>query len=216
MEFTTPKGTVLQLQNIKGKWYLNAAARIVWFREEHPDWCIQTTPVTLNEKLAIFRCDITNGSHSLVAQAHKHETPQGFSDYIEKAETGAIARAIALCGLGTLNAMDIDEGTERLADSPQPNKSFQTYAPKKEIAYVNGDPGEYVILIGKKDGDCFNKKIKTVEINQLSALLDWAYEKFGDNLNNAPVHVKEYAVNAEAFLLQLEKDSIKNLGEIPS
>ena len=41
----------------------------------------------------------------------------GFPDYIEKAETGAIGRALAMCGYGTLQAPEFDE-QDRLADAP--------------------------------------------------------------------------------------------------
>jgi hypothetical protein len=41
----------------------------------------------------------------------------GFPDYIEKAETGAIGRALAMCGYGTLQAPEFDE-QDRLADMP--------------------------------------------------------------------------------------------------
>jgi hypothetical protein len=40
-----------------------------------------------------------------------------FSVYIEKAETGAIGRVLALCGYGTLQAPEFDE-QDRLADAP--------------------------------------------------------------------------------------------------
>jgi hypothetical protein len=40
-----------------------------------------------------------------------------FADYIEKIETGSVERELAMCGYGTLQAPEFDEG-ERLADSP--------------------------------------------------------------------------------------------------
>jgi hypothetical protein len=53
----------------------------------------------------------------VIATARKKETEIGFPDYIEKAETGAIGRALAMCGYGTLQAPEFDEG-ERIADAP--------------------------------------------------------------------------------------------------
>jgi hypothetical protein len=55
----------------------------------------------------------------VIATSHKHESAAGFGDYREKAETGAIGRALALCGYGTQFAPEFDE-EERLADSPMP------------------------------------------------------------------------------------------------
>jgi hypothetical protein len=40
-----------------------------------------------------------------------------FYDYIEKAETGAIGRVLAMCGYGTLQAPEFDE-QDRLVDAP--------------------------------------------------------------------------------------------------
>jgi hypothetical protein len=54
---------------------------------------------------------------TVIATARKKETEIGFPDYIEKAETGAIGRALAMCGYGTLQALECDE-QDRLADAP--------------------------------------------------------------------------------------------------
>jgi hypothetical protein len=53
----------------------------------------------------------------VIATARKKETEVGFPDYIEKAETGAVGRALAMCRYGTLQAPEFDEG-ERLSDAP--------------------------------------------------------------------------------------------------
>ena len=53
---------------------------------------------------------------TVITTARKKETEAGFPDYIEKAETGAIGRALAMCGYGTLQAPEFDE-QERLADA---------------------------------------------------------------------------------------------------
>ena len=54
---------------------------------------------------------------TVIATARKKETQAGFPDYIEKAETGAIGSALAMCGYGTLQAPEFDE-QDRLADAP--------------------------------------------------------------------------------------------------
>jgi hypothetical protein len=50
----------------------------------------------------------------------KTEYSERFLDFVEKAETGAIARALAVAGYGTEAALDLDEGVEegRIADAP--------------------------------------------------------------------------------------------------
>ena len=111
-------GTELPLMNIKGKPYLQVAHRLVWFRKERPGWTIKTKIYKLVDKAVIVKATIKNKDR-IIAQAHKKETKEGFADYIEKAETGAIGRALAMCGYGTQFEPEFDEG-DRLADAPMP------------------------------------------------------------------------------------------------
>ncbi len=106
-----------------GRTYLPVSARIVWFREEHPDWTIETEAVEINheKQYAIFRARISDADGRLMATGTKKEDVKGFGDYIEKAETGSVGRALALCGFGTQFSPELDESTGgRFADSPQP------------------------------------------------------------------------------------------------
>ena len=97
--------------------YLPVAARIFWFSRDHPDWSIVTKAVKLADKAVIMKAFITDPSGRIIAKARKKETEMGFFDYIEKAETGAVGRALAMCGYGTLQAPEFDE-RDRLADAP--------------------------------------------------------------------------------------------------
>jgi hypothetical protein len=51
------------------------------------------------------------------ASRNKKKSKVGFPDYIEKAETGVIGKALAMCRYGTLQAPEFDE-QDRLADAP--------------------------------------------------------------------------------------------------
>lgn len=124
--FKTPKGTELPLLDLRGKPYLQVAHRLVWMREEHSDWQIKTAVTyDLEKRWAIGHATITDGSGRALATAHKFEDAKGFQDYIEKSETGAIGRALALCGYGTQFAPEFDEA-ERVVDSPVVNKPSKT------------------------------------------------------------------------------------------
>jgi hypothetical protein len=103
--------------DLRGKPYLQVAHRLVWFREEHPTWGIETEQLTIDENRALFLARIKDETGRLIANATKQETANDFPDFIEKAETGAIGRALALCGYGTQFAPELEEGN-RLADSP--------------------------------------------------------------------------------------------------
>ena len=96
--------------------YLPVAARIAWFRREHHFWSIVTDVEQLADKAVVMKATIKDNWGNVIATARKKETEAGFPDYIEKAETGAIGRALAMCGYGTLQAPEFDE-QDRLADS---------------------------------------------------------------------------------------------------
>jgi hypothetical protein len=76
--------------------YLLVAARIAWFRREHPLWSIITEVEQLANKAVVMKATIKDMLGTVIATARKKETETGFPDYIEKAETGAIGRALAI------------------------------------------------------------------------------------------------------------------------
>lgn len=81
--------------------------------------------VTEAKRFAIIQAQIFNDQGVCIAMATKREQyaesmkdKTGFPDYLEKAETGAIGRALAIAGYGTQFAtQELDEG-QRLADAP--------------------------------------------------------------------------------------------------
>ena len=105
------------LTKLKGKDYLEAKWRLVWLRDEHPDAMIETQHIELSDEHAIFRAVVTFKEGG-GASGYGSETKRDFGDYIEKAETKAIARALAAAGYGTqFTGDELAEG-ERIVDSP--------------------------------------------------------------------------------------------------
>ena len=136
---TTKKGTKLPLLSLKGKDYMMVAYRILWFREENPLGVIETEALKLEEKSAVFKATIKipkeDGELVALSTATKHENKEGFPDFIEKAETGSIGRALALAGYGTQFSLpELDEG-ERLADSPLTSVSSVSSVPKTKTSF---------------------------------------------------------------------------------
>lgn len=119
--FVTPKGTQLPLLKLQGKDYLQVMHRLLWFREDHPDWNISSFIIESNDKYAVCRTIITDSDQRPIAQSHGREDYGHFKDYIEKAETKSVGRALGICGYGTQFAQELDE-EHRIVDSPAPNK----------------------------------------------------------------------------------------------
>lgn len=114
--FKTKLGTEIPIMDLKGKDYIQVAHRVVWFREEHPKGLISTSMIKLETDYAIFKSEICVDD-TILSTAHGREDSKHFIDFIEKAETKAIGRALALCGYGTAHAPEFDE-KERIVDSP--------------------------------------------------------------------------------------------------
>ena len=128
--FKTPKGTELPFLNLKGKDYLQVAHRLVWFREDHPNWSIGTHIMETNERFTIAQVVIKNESGFLISMAHKKETIEDFKDHLEKSETAALGRALAMAGYGTQFAQELEED-HRIVDAPLPPRSYSpSVAPK--------------------------------------------------------------------------------------
>ncbi len=91
--------------------YLDVKWRLVWLRSEHPDAHVITDMISNDNNAAVFRAEVTlpNGGR---ATGYGSEARADFTDYIEKAETKAIGRALAALGYGTQFALDFDTAEE--------------------------------------------------------------------------------------------------------
>ncbi len=123
--------------------YLNVQWRLVWFREQCPEGTIDTEELCVDldrevekevqvwnqqkrvsEKVtktakgyARYKAIVTDGKGGR-ATGTKTETAVDFPDFCEKAETGAVGRALAALGYGTQFAPEFDEGEHRIVDTP--------------------------------------------------------------------------------------------------
>jgi len=107
------------LTKVGGSDYLEVKWRLVWLRDSHPDASVATELVSHEGSFAIFRAavSIPNGG---TATGWGSEGVDDFRDYIEKAETKAIGRALAALGFGTQFCPDFEFGAKagKVVDAP--------------------------------------------------------------------------------------------------
>jgi hypothetical protein len=140
------------LMDLKGKKYLEVKWRLVWFREDKPNWCIDTKLEQVDMNHAVFSAKIYDESGVQKSAGYGSESIKDFHDYIEKAETKAVGRALAMLGYGTQFAPELEEG-DRIVDSPVEVKvKMETF--DDAVGYVFGFgkyEGETLGDIWKKD-----------------------------------------------------------------
>jgi hypothetical protein len=138
-----PNSHMMQIKNRQGSSdYLPVQWRLVWFREACPQGEIETELITLDldreteeegyvwnndtrrsEKVikrangyALFKATVRDGKGG-IATGYKSEKAASFSEFAEKAETGAVGRALAMLGYGTQFAPELNE-EHRIVDAP--------------------------------------------------------------------------------------------------
>ncbi len=127
------------LIDLKGKSYLGVQHRLLWFIRDQRALIIAgraTMPYILRTELvehdhergfAQFRIYVRDvfGNE---ATMYGSETAKDFGDYVEKASTKSLGRALVLLGYGTASAPEMDEG-ERVVDTPVERRQVVQSAP---------------------------------------------------------------------------------------
>lgn len=207
--FKTKKGTELPILNLRGKEYLEVKYRVVWFREEHPDWSIETTGISITDQSACFKAIIRDNKGLLMSMSHKFENAKGFPDFIEKAETGAIGRALALIGYGTQFCGDeLDEGA-RIVDSPVQRKGA-IFA--DQPAPGDGDTTEkhWTFGFGQWKQRTVEEVYNTFGPEKMAGYITWledSAKKKGEQLSDK---AKDAISQIESFLGAVENRPIEN------
>lgn len=142
------------LIDLKGKAYLQVMWRLVWFREEKPLWSIDTKLEHLTENHAVFSAKIYDEHGVQKSAGYGSESIKDFRDFIEKAETKAVGRALAMLGYGTQFAPELDE-EDRIVDSPVPTRKAEAKMETVE------DAAGYVFSFGKHKGKTMSEVYKT-------------------------------------------------------
>jgi hypothetical protein len=227
----TEKGTELPLLNLKGKDYLEVKYRLVWFREEHPNWSIETEFLSIDERSACARAVVKDENGRIMATSHKIESATNFPDFMEKAETGAIGRALALIGFGTQFCADeLDEG-DRIVDAPVAKKAAYRAGTAASASAVPGvrsavssahppsqggeipfDLGEFQVNFGKK---YLGKRLKEIPRKDIESYVDWLEKKAVEKKAN-PGHEVEMLKQAVDRFHNPEKYGRRPESEAPA
>src|SRR5258708_243727 len=127
--------------------YLPVAWRLYWFRIDNPKGKIDSHALTLDLErgAAIFETYVEREDGGS-ARMHGSETAGDWKDYIEKAQTKSLGRALAAVGYGSQFTDDEFTEGERIVDSPvdrtpEPANGKTKAAPGTEhLVNGNGSP----------------------------------------------------------------------------
>lgn len=151
---TTPAGTAVSrfdptkyLTRVNGKEYLEVKHRLLWLRSEHPEAVLDTALVEHGNRAAVFRARVSLPSGAS-ATGWGSEGAEDFHDYLEKAETKAVGRALAALGYGTQFATDFEAAPIVAAPRPEPQPQPEQRASGNGIT-----PGQPVLADPAREHD---------------------------------------------------------------
>lgn len=104
--------------NIRGNDYWTVSERVNKFREEHPEWSIQTEIVHIDDNSVLVKALVLNENERIVASDYAEEI-RGSSNInktsaVENCCTSAIGRALAAFGLSGTEYASANEVTDAL------------------------------------------------------------------------------------------------------
>lgn len=105
------------LIKVNGADYLEVKWRIAWLRFAHPDAIVETELVNATDSHAVFRAKVSLPAGG-TATGWGSEGAADFTDFLEKAETKALGRALAALGFGTQFCPDFESTAGEVVDAP--------------------------------------------------------------------------------------------------
>ncbi len=129
------------LTTVSGRDYLEVKWRLVWLRAEQPLASIETELHSLADGTAIFRARVRT-PEGAEASGWGSESAADFPDFIEKAETKALGRALAALGYGVQFCEDFDyDGDRRRAADGDRSSGRATDAQVRAIYAIGHGAG---------------------------------------------------------------------------
>lgn len=162
------------LSKVKGRDYLEVKWRITWMRHDHPDARLETELVSHDHGRAVMRARVEfpdGGS----ATGWGSEIETNFENYIEKAETKAIGRALTALGYGTPGNAEADDAGSNQTQSSRPTSIAGSVATPPQLARIKRLASELSIdsvglnqLVQQHTGGTFDRLDK----RQASGMID--------------------------------------------
>jgi hypothetical protein len=173
------------LTKVNGRDYLEVKWRLVWLRSQHPDASVETELVEADGSAAVFRARVTLPTGAS-ATGWGSESAGDFHDFLEKAETKALGRALAALGFGTQFCQDYDFGAEaqRVVDSPidirglrgrvEPQALRQEATPRqlKYLQTIAREAGLTEEEVERRAVDSFGEPVASLARRDMSSLIE--------------------------------------------
>lgn len=173
------------LTKVNGRDYLEVKWRLVWMRTQHPDASVETDLVHSDGTTAIFRARVTLPTGAS-ATGWGSESAGDFPDFLEKAETKALGRALAALGFGTQFCQDFDFGAEmqRVVDSPidirgvrarpdpQPLRQEATPRQLKYLHSIAREAGLTDEDLERRALEAFGERVEMLARREVSSLIE--------------------------------------------
>jgi len=117
------------LIKVNGADYLEVKWRIAWLRAAHPDAVVETELVDASDRHAVFQAKVSLPAGG-TATGWGSERVDDFTDFLEKAETKALGRALAALGFGTQFCSDFESTAGEVVDAPVRLPSYNRRQPE--------------------------------------------------------------------------------------
>lgn len=164
--------TKLKSVNIKGKFYVEVNERLIYFRNNYPNFSLTSEVLEKTDKSILILATITNEEGKVIAtgmaEEEKGSTFINKTSYVENCETSAWGRALGNFGIGIdTSVASANEVETAIVNQSKPSKAKAKPKQIKTIALNIGDEnwGNVLMYIannkGKKSLEDIGNALKT-------------------------------------------------------
>jgi hypothetical protein len=151
--------TKLKTVNIKGKFYVEVNERLIYFRNNYPNFSLTSEVLEKTDKSILILATITNEEGKVIAtgmaEEEKGSTFINKTSYVENCETSAWGRALGNFGIGIdTSVASANEVGNAIVNQSKPTKTKATPKKVKTISLNIGDEnwGNVLMYIANNKG----------------------------------------------------------------